>query len=439
MITLEALRNRSSGIAVVGLGYAGTPLLSALQSHFSVYGYDCDERRIRELRMGVDHTRSVTGRKLEASSACLTSDPTVLKRCGFVIVTVPTPLAPDQRTPDLGPLQTAARAIGRNLSPGAVIVVESTVYPGVTEEVVGKIIAGESALEAGTGFHLGYSPERINPGDALHTLERITKVVAGENRAVTELMSAVYGTVNGGLVHQAANIRTAEAAKVFENVQRDVNIALMNELAMICHRLGVDTTEVIRSAGTKWNFVQFEPGLVGGHCIGVDSYYLTHAAEEAGYSPRVIPAGRVINDSMSQYVAESTAALIRSHQDIETPVRVLVLGVAFKENVPDVRSSRVVDLINALEYRQIACSIFDPVVNARDVREQFGLDLIDDVDGDAPYDAIIVAVKHDVFAETFSVSRLRDLTVAAGPVLVDVKSAYDRCAARAAGFSYWCL
>ncbi len=316
---------------------------------------------------------------------------------------------------------------------------ESTVYPGVTQGVVGQIIARESGLEPGAGFHLGYSPERINPGDKLHTLNQITKVVAGEDNAVTELMSAVYGAVNGGQVYQAASIRTAEAAKVFENVQRDVNIALMNELAMICHRLGVDTREVIRTAGTKWNFVPFEPGLVGGHCIGVDSYYLTHAAEAAGYSPRMISTGRSINDSVSGYVADRTVALIRSVRSGQVPIRVLVLGFAFKENVPDVRNSRVADLVVALQERKIECSVFDPVVDPDEARRQCGVDLVDRVDFGAPYDAIVLAVKHDLFLSTYSLSRVRELAVASGAVLVDIKSVYDRQAAQAAGFVYWRL
>ena len=439
MITLQALRDRSSSIGVVGLGYAGTPLVMALQDHFSLYGYDCDERRIRELRSGTDHTGSASARQLEASSACFSSDPAVLRQCGLIIVTVPTPLAVDHRTPDLGPLESASRAIGRNLSLGALVVVESTVYPGVTEEVVGSVIARESGLEPGTGFHLGYSPERINPGDKLHTLDQITKVVAGDDKPVTELMSAVYGTVNGGRVYQAASIRTAEAAKVFENVQRDVNIALMNELAMICHRLGVDTRDVIRTARTKWNFVRFEPGLVGGHCIGVDSYYLTHAAETAGYSPRMIPTGRSINDSVSGYVAECALALIRSARDRPTPISILVLGFAFKENVPDLRNSRVADLVAALQDRQIVCSVFDPIVNPDDARRQHGVDLVPRVDFRAPYDAIVLAVKHDLFVSTYPLSRIRDLAVPSGAVLVDIKSVYDRQAAEAVGFVYWRL
>ena len=256
-------------------------------------------------------------------------------------------------------MRTAARTIGRNLQRGTVVVVESTVYPGVTEEVVGAVIAEESGLPAGEGFHLGYSPERINPGDDAHTLERLVKVVAGESSAVTELLTAVYGRVTGGMVHRAANIRTAEAAKVIENTQRDLNIALMNELAMICDRLGLETAEVIRTASTKWNFARYEPGLVGGHCIGVDPYYLTFAAEQAGHHPQVILAGRKVNASIGKYVAARAISLLADSNRDVGQAKALILGLTFKENIPDIRNSQVVDIIDQLSDRDIECSVFD--------------------------------------------------------------------------------
>ena len=282
LTTIEALLRREAHVAVVGLGYVGTPLMAALHRHFSVYGFDTDDRRVAALQCGVDVTRSTDRCRIRAMSERCTSDAAILRRCSLVIVTVPTPVTSTHQ-PDLRALRTAARTIGRNLQRGTVVVVESTVYPGVTEEVVGAVIAEESGLPAGEGFHLGYSPERINPGDDAHTLERLVKVVAAESSAVTELLTAVYGRVTAGMVHRAANIRTAEAAKVIENTQRDLNIALMNELAMICDLLGLETAEVIRTASTKWNFARYEPGLVGGHCVGVDPYYLTFAAEQAGH------------------------------------------------------------------------------------------------------------------------------------------------------------
>lgn len=438
MTTIEALRNKEAHVGVVGLGYVGVPLAVALNRHFSVYGLDTDTHRIQELRAGIDHTRSASDRDLDQIRPHLTTDPAILERCSFIIITVPTPITGD-RKPDLAPLETAARTIGKNLTPGTVLVVESTVFPGVTEEIVGRIVAHQSGLKSGAGFHLGYSPERINPGDPSHSVERIVKVVAGESPDVTDLISHVYGAVTGGNVHRSASIKTAETAKVIENTQRDLNIALMNELAMICDRLGVDTHEVIRTARTKWNFAPFEPGLVGGHCIGVDPYYLTHAAEQVGYVPHVILAGRQVNDSMGHYVAKRTVALIESRRGATEHARVLVLGVTFKENISDIRNTRVVDIIRALSGLGIACSVFDPEAEPHAVRAYYGFDLVEDVARDAPYDAVIVAVKHDVFRSLFPLPTLASLTVRDRGILVDVKSVYDRPSAEAAGLAYWRL
>ena len=438
MTTIEALRNKEAHVAVVGLGYVGVPLALALNRHFSVHGLDTDARRIQELRAGIDHTRSASDRDLAQIRPHLTTDPAILQRCSFIIITVPTPITSD-RKPDLAPLETAARTIGKNVTHGTVVVVESTVYPGVTEEIVGRIVAHESGLKVGEGFHLGYSPERINPGDSSHTVERIVKVVAGESHGVTDLMTHVYGAVTGGNVHRSASIKTAETAKVIENTQRDLNIAFMNELAMICDRLGVDTNEVIRTARTKWNFAPFEPGLVGGHCIGVDPYYLTHAAEQVGYVPHVILAGRQVNDSMGHYVAKRTAALIESRRGAIEHARVLVLGVTFKENVSDIRNTRVVDIIHTLRDLGMACSVFDPEATSRAVRAYYGFDLVDDVARDAPYDAVILAVKHEVFRSLFPLPALVSLAARDRGILVDVKSVYDRSSAEAAGLTYWRL
>ncbi len=319
------------------------------------------------------------------------------------------------------------------------VVVESTVYPGVTEEVVGPVIARESGLKAGTGFHLGYSPERINPGDDTHTLEQLVKVIASNERPVSELMRAVYGAVTDAGVYQAASIRTAELAKVLENTQRDLNIALMNELAMICDRLAVDTRDVIRTAATKWNFARFEPGLVGGHCIGVDPYYLTHVAEQAGHTPQVILAGRQVNDAMGQYVAERTIALIRSARGSVERANILVLGFTFKENVPDVRNTRVADIIHALREHGAQCSIFDPKVDPDEIGGNYGFRVVDDVTRKAPYDAVIVAVRHDVFRSMFSLDAIKSMLVPDHPVLIDVKAFYDKESAHTAGLLYWRL
>ena len=438
MTSINALRCREAHIGVVGLGYVGTPLAVALHRHFSVFGFDTNRLRIAALQEGVDRTRSVENSQIPEMHRCFTSDAVVLRQCSIIIITVPTPITIDH-TPDLGPLKTAARTIGANIKSGSVVIVESTVYPGVTEEVVAPVIADESGLDIGTGFHVGYSPERINPGDHVHTLEQLVKVVAGGSDEVTELMTAVYGTVTGGRVHQAVNIKTAEAAKVIENTQRDLNIALMNELAIICDRLGIDTGEVIRTASTKWNFVRFEPGLVGGHCIGVDPYYLTHVAEKVGHMPHVILAGRQVNDSMGRFIADRTLALVGSYNSSLKKPRILLLGLTFKGNTSDIRNTRVADIIQSLGEFGLECSVFDPEVDARDVRGSYGFRLLDDVRENAPYDAVIVAVRHTVFRSMFSLERSHSKSVCERPVLVDVKSLYDPVAARATGFTCWRL
>ena len=425
-------------MGVVGLGYVGRPLAAALQRHFSVFAFDTDTRLVQALARGVDRTGSVDDSLIRAMRGCFSSNPTVLRRCSFIILTVPTPISTD-RTPDLKALTEAAKTVGTNLARGSVVVLESTVYPGVTEDIVAPIIAQESGLRAGRGFHVGYSPERINPGDDFHTIENLAKVVAGDCADVTDLMTSVYGEVTAGKVYRAANIKTAEAAKVIENTQRDLNIALMNELSMICDRIGIDSGEVIRTASTKWNFAEFEPGLVGGHCIGIDPYYLTYVAEKCGLVPRVTLAGRHVNDSMGRYVAERTLEMVRTHHGREKSVRVLILGVAFKENIADVRNSRVADIVRVLEDEHVVCSIYDPQVDSSDVLDCYGFRLLNDAASAAPYEAIIVAVRHDIFRSMFPIESLRELAVDESPVLVDVKSLYDRNDAEFSGFDYWRL
>ncbi len=321
------------------------------------------------------------------------------------------------------------------------MVVESTVYPGVTEDVAAPIIAHESGHEIGVGFHVGYSPERINPGDDAHTLDQLVKVVAGADSRVTALMEAVYGDVTRATVFKATSIKTAEMAKVIENTQRDLNIALMNELAMICDRLSLDTADVLEAAATKWNFARFEPGLVGGHCIGVDPYYLTHVAEKAGHNPHVILAGRQVNDSMGRYVARRTIELLRqSGSGRSTAVQtVLILGFTFKENIADVRNTRVADVLHHLQEQGLKCSVFDPEADPRHIREDYGFNVLSDVQHGAPYDAVVVAVRHDVFRSAFPLETIKSLSVCDRPVLIDVKGIYDRNAARDSGFLYWRL
>ena len=436
MTSIEALSRREAHVAVVGLGYVGTPLMAALHRHFSVYGFDTDQRRIAALQRGVDVTRSADPCRIRSMRACFTTDAAVLKRCSVIIVAVPTPVTAD-RLPDLEALRAAARTIGRNMQRGTVVVVESTVYPGVTEEVVGAIIADESGLPAGVGVHLGYSPERINPGDDMHTLERLVKVVAGESAAVTDLLTAVYGKVTDGRVYQSASIRTAEAAKIIENTQRDLNIALMNELAMICDRLGLETGEVIRTASTKWNFASYEPGLVGGHCIGVDPYYLTFSAEQAGHHAQVILAGRQVNASMGRYVAERGISLLGDGDPHGGRAKALILGLTFKENIPDIRNSQVVDIIDLLNDRDIECSVFDPEADRHEVRSRFGIRLLEDLEPNAPYHMVIAAVRHDTIRSRCILAALRAVSAPERPVMIDVKLMYDRTDAERCGFVYW--
>jgi UDP-N-acetyl-D-galactosamine dehydrogenase len=309
----------------------------------------------------------------------------------------------------------------------------------VTEDVVGSIIAAESRLPAGLGFHLGYSPERINPGDEIHSLERMVKVVAGDCSVVTELLTAVYGKLTGGRVHQSVDIRTAEAAKVVENTQRDLNIALMNELAMICDRLDLDTREVIRTASTKWNFFPHEPGLVGGHCIGVDPYYLLFAAAEAGHHAQLVTAGRQVNASMGRYISDRVISLLGSNKRHRGRVKTLILGLTFKENIPDIRNSQVVDIIDYLERHNIDCSVFDPVADPKQVHTRCGIKLLHDPTVNAPFQVIIAAVRHSKIVSQFPLETLRAISADRSPLLIDVKSMYDRSQATSAGFVYWRL
>ena len=377
-------------IAVIGLGYVGLPLLMALARHHDVIGFDIDGQRIAELRDGVDRTGEVDGTTLESISTNLTSDPEAVAERDIYIVTVPTPVDASME-PDLSAVRSASELIGRKLRHGDVVVYESTVYPGVTEDVCGSILADASGLMCGQDFFLGYSPERINPGDRSHTIECITKVVAGQTEEVAQRLARLYGSVNGGDVFVAANIRTAEAAKVIENAQRDINIAFVNEVAKIFGKMDLSIRDVLAASRTKWNFLDFVPGLVGGHCIGVDPYWLAYAARQAGIEPDVVLAGRRINDSMASYVAEQV------HARLASGARVLVLGLTFKENVPDLRNSKVVDLVRRLQALGHNVSIFDPFADAAEARDLYGIELL--ADPGSGYDCVIGAVAHQPFSE----------------------------------------
>ncbi len=377
-------------IAVVGLGYVGLPLLVALARHHHVTGFDIDQQRIAELHDGVDRTSEVDAHELQSIARVLSSDPEAIAGSDVYIVTVPTPVNAAME-PDLSAVRGASEVIGSSLRQGAVVVYESTVYPGVTEDICGPILADASGLECGRDFFLGYSPERINPGDRAHTIERIAKVVAGQTEEVAQRLARLYGSINGGNVFIAASIRTAEAAKVIENAQRDINIAFVNEVAKIFGQMKLSMHDVLAASRTKWNFLDFTPGLVGGHCIGVDPYWLAFAARQAGLEPEVVLAGRRLNDSMAGYVAEQVHARLASGSEV------LVLGLTFKENVPDLRNSKVVDLVQRLVELGHHVSIFDPFADAAEARDLCGIELL--AEPGSGYDCVVGAVAHRPFAK----------------------------------------
>lgn len=407
-------------VAVVGLGYVGLPLAAALARSFRVVGFDRDGDRLAELARGFDRTREVASAALAGASLVLSGDPSDLEGAEIYVVAVPTPVDAGRR-PDLGLVREASLAVGGALGRGAVVVYESTVYPGVTEEFCGPLLEAASGLRCGEDFFLGYAPERTNPGDPLHRLDRIDKVVAGQTPRVAGMLAELYGAVTSGRVFQASSIRVAEAAKVIENAQRDVNIAFVNELARIFDQLGLPTRDVLEAAATKWNFLDFSPGLVGGHCIGVDPYYLAHAAAAAGHRPEVLLAGRRVNDGMGAWVGGRIADEIGASGG-----RVLVLGLSFKENVPDLRNSRVADLVAALRGRGFAVDVHDPLADPADARRLHGIDLLPSLRGASGYRCAVAAVAHDAYAAMPGpeVAAL----VAGGGLVADVKGIWRRLA-----------
>jgi UDP-N-acetyl-D-galactosamine dehydrogenase len=424
----------SRKISVVGLGYVGLPVAVAFGRLGRVVGFDQDLSRIAELRAGHDRTGEVSDADLGAADIQFTVDPTDLAAADFHIVAVPTPVD-ETKQPDLTALRSASRTVGGILKHGDIVVYESTVYPGVTEEECVPMLEQVSRLVAGQDFTVGYSPERINPGDSFHRFETIAKVVSGQDAATLEVVAAVYGSVVQAGVHRAASIKVAEAAKVIENTQRDINIALMNELAVIFGRLGIDTADVLAAAGTKWNFLPFSPGLVGGHCIGVDPYYLTYQAERFGYHPQVILAGRRINDGMGAYVAQETAKRLMCKYLGRRP-RVAVLGLTFKEDVCDVRNSRSIDIVRELETFGIEVLVHDPLANPGTVTREFGLHLFDfglvsDVD------AVVLAVPHRPYLAG-GWGLIRSLLREGKGLVMDVKARLDR-SALPAGIELWRL
>ncbi len=421
-------------IAVIGLGYVGLPVALAFGRKVPTIGFDIRAKRVEELRAGHDETREVTTEQLRAATKLeLTADPARLADCTFYIVAVPTPIDNNNR-PDLGPMISASRTVGPHLRKGDIVVFESTVYPGVTEEVCGPILEEKSGLRSGVDFFLGYSPERINPGDKLHTFERIVKVVSGQTPESLERVAAAYGAVVEAGVHRAPTIKVAEAAKVIENTQRDLNIALMNELALIFDRMGIRTSEVLEAAGTKWNFLRFTPGLVGGHCIGVDPYYLTTKAQELGYLPEVILAGRRINNSISAFIAQKCVKMLTQHDVPLRKAKVGILGLTFKENVPDLRNSKIPDIVAELSQYGVQAMVHDPWGDPHEAIEEYKIELTP-LDKFTNLDALILAVAHEDYLKAADdlLARVND-----NGVFIDVKSALSP-SRMSRGIRYWSL
>jgi len=430
---------RKEKLSLIGLGYVGMPIAVAFSKKVDVIGFDLNEEKIKLYQAGIDPTHEVGDAAIAASSVEFTADESRLREAKFHIVAVPTPVNSDH-TPDLRPVEGASAILGRNLTSGSVVVFESTVYPGVTEEICVPILERESGLVCGVDFKVGYSPERINPGDKVHRLETITKIVSGMDEETLDTVARVYELVVEAGVHRAESIKVAEAAKVIENSQRDINIAFMNELSIIFNKMGIDTKAVLRAAETKWNFLKFSPGLVGGHCIGVDPYYLTYKAEQVGYHSQIILAGRRINDDMGRYVAEQ---LVKKLIAVNVPVKtakVAILGFTFKENCPDTRNTKVIDIVKELAEYGIVPQIADPQADANEAQRVYGLTFCDMKDIKEA-DAVVLAVAHEEFSHLTQtdVDRLFKCGPNSSKVLMDIKGIFDRQEYENAGYTYWRL
>ncbi len=437
MSLYEKIVAREEKLALVGLGYVGMPIAVAFSKKIDVIGYDLNEAKIELYRSGIDPTNEVGNDEIKACTVDFTADETRLREAKFLIVAVPTPVN-DDHTPDLSPVEGASRIVGRNLQKGSIVVFESTVYPGVTEDVCVPIMEAESGLKCGVDFKIGYSPERINPGDKVHRLETITKIVSGMDEETLDEVARVYELVVEAGVHRAQSIKVAEAAKVIENSQRDINIAFMNELSIIFNKMGIDTKSVLEAAGTKWNFLNFKPGLVGGHCIGVDPYYLTYKAEQLGYHSQIILAGRRINDDMGKYCAEN---LVKKLIQADVPVknaRVAILGFTFKENCPDTRNTKVIDIYNELKEYGITAVISDPAADADEAKRLYGIEFVQ-MDELKDFDAVIVAVAHEEFKSLTLETLGTMFKTDNNRVLLDLKGLLDRDTFENAGYYYWRL
>lgn len=432
----EKIMNRNTKLSVIGLGYVGIPLAVAFAKKADVIGFDIDSNKIKLYNQGIDITREVGNHSIRESGIYFTTNEIMLQKSKFHIIAAPTPINRD-KTPNLKPIEEASKLVGRNLSRGSIVVYESTVYPGVTEELCIPWLEKESGLKCGTDFKVGYSPERINPGDKLHRLESIIKVVSGVDEEALDNIARVYELIIEAGVYRAESIRVAEAAKVIENAQRDINIAFMNELSIIFNRLDIDTQSVLRAARTKWNFQDFSPGLVGGHCIGVDPYYLTYKAETIGYHSQIILSGRRINDDMGKYIAENTIKhLIKADKQIKG-ARVAIMGITFKENCPDIRNSKVIDIIKELEEYDVEVEVSDPIADEQEVLREYNVELKRMEDFNS-IDAVIVAVKHEAY-ENIKLEQIQKLFNDGKPVIIDLKRLFDRKSAENMRFVYWGL
>jgi len=435
MSLLEIIKKRETSIAIIGLGYVGLPLAFEFAKKAKVIGFDINKEKIEAYKNGIDVTGEVGG-ELKNTSIFFTSNEEDLKHSKFFIVSVPTPINKD-RTPDLRPVKGASEIVGRNLTSGSIVVYESTVYPGLTEEICVPILEKASGLKCGVDFKVGYSPERINPGDKVHTVTKIKKVVSGMDEETLDIVAGVYELIVEAGVYKAESIKVAEAAKVIENTQRDINIAFVNELSIIFNMMGIDTKAVLKAARTKWNFLNFTPGLVGGYCIGVDPYYLTYKAEELGYHPEVILSGRRINDKMGKYIAENTVKmLIKADRPVKGS-KVLIMGFTFKENVPDTRNTKVIDIVRELYEYGIDVNITDPVADKDETFKEYGIE-IKELDRVEDIDAIILAVSHKAY-EGIDLATLKSKYRNGSFVIIDVKGMFEREYAEELGYLYWRL
>lgn len=436
---LKKLLNREEKIAVIGMGYVGFPLAAAFtENGFEVIGFDINSKKIESYKNGIDPTLEVGNEKLKKlRNLEFTSDPLKIREAKFIIIAVPTPVLKN-KIPDLRPIEGASEIVGKYLTKGSIVVYESTVYPGVTEEICLPILEKESKMKCGVDFKIGYSPERINPGDKIHRVENIVKITSGMDKESSEIIGDVYGQIIKAGIHRAPSIKVAEAAKVIENSQRDINIAFVNELSMIFDKMKIDTLDVLEAAGTKWNFLPFKPGLVGGHCIGVDPYYLANKAEEIGYHADVILSGRKTNDGMGKFIAEKTIKKLIEIDKVVKGSHILIMGLTFKENCPDLRNSKVIDIVNELQEYDVKVSVTDPLADSKEAKKEYGIELID-MKKVEKVDAVIIAVSHEEY-KNISLEKLKKLySDSQKLILIDVKGIIEKEDALNKGYESWRL